>query len=100
MDSVEDIDARLDELTNAIHDAMSASAPKIQPAKQPLVSIPPTILANIRTKNRLRRQWQIDRDPATKNRKGGLQSSSRSGGMLNGLIRSSLCVQRTNPCGR
>ena len=94
MDSVEDIDARLDELTNAIHEAMSASAPKSKPAKQPLVSIPPTILANIREKNRLRRQWQIDRDllPRTESIacKGGLQSSSRSGEILNGLIRSSL----------
>ena len=53
MDSLEDIDARLDELTNAIHEAMSASAPKSNPAKQPLVSIPPTILANIREKNSL-----------------------------------------------
>jgi hypothetical protein len=48
MDSVEDIDVRLDELTIAIHEAMSASAPKSRPAKQPLVSIPPMILANIR----------------------------------------------------
>ena len=46
-DSVEDIDARLDELSNAIQEAMSASAPKGQPAKQPLVSIPPMILANV-----------------------------------------------------
>ena len=54
MDPVVGIDARLDELTNA-------SAPKSQPAKQSLVSITPTILANIREKSRLRRQWQIDR---------------------------------------
>jgi hypothetical protein len=64
VDSVEDIDAKLD----AIHEAMSASAPKSQPAKQPLVSIPPIILANIRETNRLMRQRQIDRDPVTKNR--------------------------------
>ena len=73
MDSVEDIDARLDELTNAIHETMSASAPKSNPAKKTLVSIPSTILANIREKNRLRRHWQIDRDPATKNRINRLQ---------------------------
>ena len=73
MDSVEDIDARLDELTSAIHEAITASAPKRQPAKQPLPSIPPTILANIREKNRLRRDWQINRDPATKNRINRLQ---------------------------
>ena len=59
VDSVEDIDARLDELTNAIHEAMAASAPKRQPAKQPLVSIHPTILANILEKNRLRRQYRL-----------------------------------------
>ena len=58
MDSVEDIDTRLDGLTNAIHEALSASAQKSHPAKQPLVSIPPMILANIREKNRLKRQWQ------------------------------------------
>ena len=45
---------------------MSASAPKTP--KQPLVSIPLTILANILEKNRLRRQWQFDRDPSIKNR--------------------------------
>jgi hypothetical protein len=38
---------------------MSASAPKSQSAKQPFVSIPPMILANIREKNRVRRQRQI-----------------------------------------
>ena len=47
---------------------MFASAPKSKPAKPPLVSIPPTILAYISENNRLRRQWQIDRDPATKDR--------------------------------
>ena len=52
---------------------MSASAPKSKPAKQPLVSIPPKILANIREKNRLRRKWQIDRDLATENRVNRLQ---------------------------
>ena len=91
MDSVEDIDARLDELTNTIHEALSASAPKSQPAKQPLVSLPPTILANTREKNGLRRHWQIDKTllPRTESIvcKGELQSSSRSGGMLNGLTR-------------
>ena len=68
MDSLAYIDARLDELTNVIREAMSASAPKGQSAKQTLVSFPPRILANIREKNRLRRQWQINRDPTTKNR--------------------------------
>ena len=57
VDSVKDIDARLAELTSAIQEVMSASAPKGQSAKQPLVSIPHTILVNIREKNRLRRQW-------------------------------------------
>jgi Metal-dependent hydrolase len=67
------IDARLDRLANAIHEAISASAQKSQTAKQPLVSILPMILVNIREKNRLRRQWQIDRDSATKNRVNRLQ---------------------------
>ena len=73
MDSVEDIYSRLDELINAIHEAMSASAPKSKPAKQLLVSILPTILTNICEKNRFKGQWQIDRDPATKNRVNCLQ---------------------------
>ena len=62
-----------DELTNAVQEAMSASAPKSQRAKQPLVSIPPLFLENIREKDRRRRQWQIDTDPATKNRVNRLQ---------------------------
>ena len=73
MGSIEDIDARLIELTNAIHEAMSVSAPKGQPVNQLLVSVPSTILANNHDKNRLRRQWYIDRNPATKNRANRLQ---------------------------
>ena len=68
MDSVDDIDARLDEQSSAIYEAMSASAPKSQPANQAIVSILFTILPNIGEENRLRRQCQIGRDPATKNR--------------------------------
>jgi hypothetical protein len=73
VDTVEDIDARLDELTCAIHEAMSVSASKSQPGKQLLFSVPPTILANIREKNRFKRQWQINRNPVTKNRVNRLQ---------------------------
>ena len=73
MHSVEDIDARFDELSSAIQEAMTASAPNRQLAKQALHAILPTILANSREKNRLRRQWQIDRDYATKNRVSRLQ---------------------------
>ena len=67
MDSVEDIYTRLDELTSAIYEATTAPTPKRQPAKQPLPPIPATILANILEKNRLKSDWQINRDPATKN---------------------------------
>ena len=42
---------------------MSALAPKRQPVKQPKLPIPSKILANIRVKNRLGRQRQINRDP-------------------------------------
>ena len=73
VESVEDIYARLDELTSAILEAITASAPKKEPATQTLPSIPPTILANIREKNRLRRDWQINRNPATKKRINRLQ---------------------------
>ena len=60
MDSVEDIDAWIDELSNAIHEAMSPLALKSQPAKQPLVTIPSTILTNIREKNRLRDSGRLN----------------------------------------
>ena len=48
VESVEDIDAGFDELTSDINEAITASASKRQPAKQPLPYISPTILANIR----------------------------------------------------
>ena len=73
VDSVPDIEDRLEELTIAVHEAMSASEPKSQPTKQSLVSIPPTILENIRENNGLRKQWLIERNPATKNRVDRLQ---------------------------
>ena len=47
VDSVEDINAMLDELSNAIHETMYSSARKSQHSKQPFFTIPPTILANI-----------------------------------------------------
>ena len=55
VDSIEDIDAKLDELTSAIHEAITASAPKRQLAKQPLPSNLHTILSNIRDKYMMRR---------------------------------------------
>ena len=63
MGSAQDMDSRLDEVTIAIREGISASAP----ANQPLVSTPPMILANILEENRLKRQWQIKWDTATKN---------------------------------
>ena len=69
--SVEDIDARLDELTNAIHEAMSASGAKSQPAKQPLLCIPPMI--NAKRRIGLGDSGRINGDPATKNRVNRLQ---------------------------
>ena len=49
---MEDIDARLDELTSAIHEAMFVAAPNKQPVKQLQPYIPPRILTKIR-ENRL-----------------------------------------------
>ena len=60
VDCVEYIDSRIDDLTSVIHEAIAASAPKSQPPKQQQLSIPSTILANIREKDRFRRLWQID----------------------------------------
>ena len=66
-DSVEDRDARLEELTSAIHEALSASASRSQKPSSLNSLFRPQILANIREKNRLSRLWHTDRDPASKN---------------------------------
>ena len=58
---MEDIDAILDELTSVIDETWYTSGPKTQPAKQPKLYVPATILVDIREKNTPRREWQVER---------------------------------------
>jgi hypothetical protein len=52
----------VEEESNAITEALAASAPRRRPHDNPRPSIPARIQDDIRLKNRLRRQWQITRD--------------------------------------
>jgi hypothetical protein len=67
VDSVKDMEVRPNELTSAILEAITVPAAKRQLAKQPQLLNLPTIFTNIHKKTRLRRQWQIDSNPITKN---------------------------------
>jgi hypothetical protein len=53
-------------LTRAICGALEVSTPKSRPRADPRPPIPARIQDEIRLKNRLRRQWQLTRDPALK----------------------------------
>jgi hypothetical protein len=48
----------------AVLKALAASTPKRRPRDDPRPPIPAGIQDEIRLKNRLRRQWQVTRDPA------------------------------------
>jgi hypothetical protein len=65
----EEIEKCLEELTSAIHEATAASAPWRRPRTDTRPPLPASIQDEIRLKNRLRRQWQITRDPALKAQK-------------------------------
>jgi hypothetical protein len=54
---------------------MAASTPKCHPRAVPRPPIPAGIQDKIRPKNRLRRQWQVTRDPALKAEVNRLQRS-------------------------
>jgi hypothetical protein len=71
----ERIDKWLEQLTSAIHEVTAASDPKRRPCADPRPSLPISIQDEIRLKNRLRRQWQITRDPALKAQINCLQRS-------------------------
>jgi hypothetical protein len=60
------IDTRVENFSSAILKALAASNPKRRPHDDPRPPILVGILEEIRLKNRLRRQWQITRDPALK----------------------------------
>jgi hypothetical protein len=71
----EAIDTCVEELTSAIQEATAASAPKHRPRAHPRPSLPASIQDEIRLKNRLRRQWQVTRDPCLKAQVNRLQRS-------------------------
>jgi superfamily II RNA helicase len=54
------------EMTSAIQVALAASAPKSRPCTDPWPPLTARIQDETRLKNRLRRQWQVTRDPALK----------------------------------
>jgi hypothetical protein len=69
----QEIDKCLEELTSAIHEATAASAPRRRPCADPWPLLLASIQDDVRLKNRLRRQWQITRDPALKTQINRLQ---------------------------
>jgi len=69
------IDTSVENFSGAILKALAASNPKRRPRDDPRPLIPAGIQDEIRLKNRLRRQWQITRDPALKAEVNRLQKS-------------------------
>ena len=69
------IDARVKELSCAITKALKDSAPKCRPRGDPRPPLLAHIQDEIRLKSRLRRRWQIRRDPALKAEVNRLQRS-------------------------
>jgi len=60
------IDICVENFSGAVLKALAASTPKRHPRDDSRPPIPAGIQDEIRLKNRLRRQWQITRDPALK----------------------------------
>jgi hypothetical protein len=71
----EAIDKCVEELTSAIHEATAATAARRRPRADTRPPLPASIQDEIRLNNRLRRQWQITRDPALKAQISRLQRS-------------------------
>jgi len=69
------IDTYFKNFSGAVLKALTASTPKRSPRDDPRPPIPAGIQDEIRLKNRLRRQWQITRDPALKAEVNRLQRS-------------------------
>lgn len=74
--SAADVEARLSEFSTVISEALEASATSRRKSPtQATAPLPPAIQASIREKNRLRREWQLHRDPQTKREMNRLQRS-------------------------
>jgi hypothetical protein len=63
------------ENSGAVLQALAASTPKRRPRADPRPPVPAGIQDEIRLKNRLRRQWQVTRDPILKAEVNRLQKS-------------------------
>jgi len=69
------IDTYVEKFSGAVPKALAAPTPKCRPRDDPRPRIPAGIQDDIYLKNRLRRQWQITRDPAPKAEVNRLQRS-------------------------
>jgi hypothetical protein len=69
------IDTCVEKFSGAVLKALAASTPNCRPRDDPRPPIPAGIQDETRLKNRLRRQWQITRDPALKAEDNRLQKS-------------------------
>ena len=69
------IDSCVEKFSGAILNALEASTPKRRPRVDPRPPIPAGIRDEIRLKNRLRRRWQVTRDPALRAEVNRLQRS-------------------------
>jgi hypothetical protein len=69
------IDTCVENLTSAMNGALEVSTPKSQPRADSRLPISTRFLDEIRLKNRLRRQWQLARNPTLKAEVNGLQRS-------------------------
>jgi hypothetical protein len=69
------IDTCVENFFGAILKALAASTPKCRPRDDPRPPIPAVVQDEIRLKNRLRRRWQVIRDPALKAEVNRLQRS-------------------------
>jgi hypothetical protein len=71
------IDTCVENFSGAVLKALAVSTPKCRPRDNTRPPIPAVIQDEIRLKNRLRRRWQVTRDPALKSKVNRLQRSVR-----------------------
>jgi hypothetical protein len=69
------IDTCVEKFSGAVLKALAVSTPKCCPRDDPRTPIPAVIQDEIRLKNRLRKRWQVTRDPALKAEVNRLQRS-------------------------
>jgi hypothetical protein len=70
-----EIDTCVENFSGAVKKALSASIPNFRPRDDPRPLIPTDIQDKIRLENRLRRRWQVTRDPTLKAEVNRLQGS-------------------------